>query len=307
MPENRFHYAVRMFRATGERQYAVLLEDFFASQGASLFEKANALNSITDSPVIDEVFIRGPIRKNPVEYARILRRNEYYKLHPKLRLYFSAVEALYTLYSCSQFLTKSQRALLSSLIPKYQEFSWETELYSIEHLKIHPVLYVNTFFQVNEIRNMHQNTILYQQVSECFPTTERAVDEKLFDQLYTYTHLSINESRFYQNFLSEQAVTRIRPYLSFFESQFSEYVEHCNIDILVEILVCYFLAKVACPFEEEISTKIASYFDAKSGILKRNESDSLEDMEHAHALLLLYCAQPSVFFQTDAENLQSVV
>jgi hypothetical protein len=130
-------------------------------------------------------------------------------------------------------------------------------------------------------------------IAEHFPPSAQFTNEKLFDQLYVYTHILINESNFYQKFLNEVQVNQYQWILDFFEKNLENYITVVNIDLLVEVLTCFFLSKKTSPIEEKILEHLFTFYDTDEQYLKKDAASTLQDMEHAHSIFLLYLNKPS--------------
>ncbi|MBP7768593.1 DUF3541 domain-containing protein [Candidatus Woesebacteria bacterium] len=281
------HFCVRLFRATGEVKYLEIIRSYIKKNIKTLIAQISQLETIKPEDIAITEPIRGTILRNPIEHKRILRRQAYYKIHPKLKFYFDSIATIHFLYEFRVY-TEEYESEISRIIKQYQKFPWGECFIHRDHFLIHPVLYVNSMYQLHEMGMINSLLSLQQMVKADFSADHLEDDEMLFDQLYVYTHLIINESSFYQHLLTDKQSLDFEWILDFFIRYINEYKKQVNIDLLVEILACFFLCKKSSIIEAEILNYLQTFFDPSIGYLKKDSQSTLQDMEHANSIFLVY-------------------
>lgn len=290
------HFANRLYRVTGEQEMLAILSENISKQGSHIFTELEKLGTAAmDLQTLDEP-IRGTILRNPVEYKRIQRRQSYYKEHPRLKFYFDVISQLYFLYENQTLPTVDQKKL-QQVINLFQKFPWMEEFAKKEHFQIHPVLFVNSIYQLYEMGCLENLEWFDQMVMELYPPSILLHDELLFDQCYVYTHIIINEASFYKRFLSSEQVKKWQWILDFFSRELTHIITRVNIDLLIEIPLCFLLCRQEHQhIQQSIFDELMKYYDETGDYLRKDEQATYQDMEHANALFLMYLKQPTHFY-----------
>ena len=292
----RVHYSIRMYRYTGDSKYLPIIQDFLNNRLSKIIAGLKKLHSINDRDISITDNVRSSMRRNKIESKRVARREEFYQQNPKLKYYFESLSKLSLLVELNNFINEPGDEI-EKIIKIYRNFDWKQIFIKIEHLKVHPVLFINSIYRLRNLNIANYLEALESWTDKQFPTEVALREIGLYDQVYTYTHIIINETDFYQHHIPNDRVIELTKYFDFFETNFDSYFKKVNLDLHIEILLCYQLAKLPMPsFTSKIEEYLLSHFDKDSGFIKTEAQDTIEDMEHANVLFLMYNLNPKKFF-----------
>lgn len=292
------HFFIRMYRIIGDEKYLNKINNFLKKDITEILDNLQKINQIQASDINPLENVRDTIRRNPVENKRILRRENYYQKNYQIKYYFESLSILDFLVE-----TKAHQGKYSTHIKNilnlYQNFNWKEKLISVENFNIHPVLFINSVYRLKNLGLGDFNQDLMQIIRQNFPPKKILDHELLYDQIYTYTHLIINETKFYQQYLSPLQKKSFQWIFSFFNDQFENIYQQINLDLIIEILLCFQLAKQKIKEKHEnlAHRYLLDHYDSSSGYLKADLQADEQDMEHANILFLMYLNFPQNFYQ----------
>lgn len=297
--EVQLHFLTRLFRISGNKEYLIPVKKILANDIEDKLYLAEQLNSFDPQLVKTNDFIRSTIRRNPIENARIQRREAYYQKFPLLKYYFNVLQSTQTFFDNKLDKGRYRKRIQSiALELKGHDWSW---FLSPHHLLINPVSYVNCTYYLKNLNITDEVNYLETIIKQNF-SPELVFDKiKLFDQLYTYTHIIIGESRFYQQFLSLDQVTQYDWIFDFFEKNFLIIFQKINLDLILEVLLCYYLANKTLPsaIQETADNYLSNFYDQSHTYLLVDEKATLCDMEHANILLIMLQDKPEKLFSVN--------
>lgn len=292
-PSYQDHFCLRMFRLTGEEKYLTILRQNFSKKIEPLLGKLGKIDQLPEKKYEKEQ-VRNTIRRNPVENKRVLRREAFYKKNYRFKQEMTAISLLNKLISLKMHQGKYKKRI-QKILTEFKAYPWAKNFLKKEHLLINPVFFTNAVFYLKELKIMDGEKKLQTFVKQSFPPEKVQTKELLFDQVYTYTHLIINETSFYQKYLTPQQITKYRWLFTFFDQNFLTIYKKLNLDLILEILLCYRLAGQKAHFEKQAEAYLKTFFSKKEKILKADKEATIEDMEHANILLLMYLKLPPKF------------
>lgn len=291
----QIHFCERMFRFSGDTTYLSTIKKLLKQDIDHRITFAQQLNEF-DPKIIDlHEQVRLTMRRNPYENKRITRREHFYTTNPKLKFYFEMIASVQLFYDCKLH-EGSYAKHVAPLIPLMQQHDF-SYFFSQQHLEIHPVTFVNCTYYLRNLQVIDNVDQLLAQVSSTFPPSSLQNEELLYDQIYTYTHIIIGESRFYQQFLNQKQVEKHAWIFEFFERNFHDIYQKVNLDLVMEILLCYDLAKKPRPraIESLAWQYLENFYDASGTYLVADEQSTIADMEHANVLLIMIQNIPTTF------------
>lgn len=294
--KDQLHFLNRMFRITGHEQYLTSIREILQGEIVSQLDQ---LSKINENPVLLNInpreTVRGPIRRNQWENKRIIRRETYYQVHPEVKFYFESLSQLSFLYEYNIHNGKysSQVRQVTKL---FKHHDWQQTLLKKDVFLIHPVLFINSVYRLTDLEIIQFKQLLEDWIIEEFNPTLVCGNERLFDQIYALTHLLINESGFYQHMLTRGHVEHFSWIFDFFLQNFKHIYTQLNLDLVLEILLCFKLANINNrKMEITAEAYLQGFISKNTSILKSDAESTLADMEHANILLLMYLNFPTDF------------
>jgi len=292
----QIHFYEKMFRFTGEQAYLDLIKKVLKPEMEERLANLDKLSSINLSEINPSEIVRLTMRRNPLERKRIERRETYYRQHPMLKYYFVSLTNLQLFFDL-QLQNGMYANAISKIYTQFQSHPWRENFFKKEHLLIHPVLFINSTYFLRELGVINFVEDSLNLAKDLFPETKLFVDELLYDQVYVYTHIIINETNFYQQSITKERVDKLEWIFQFFATHFYEIYQKVNLDLVLEILLCFKLAKVNIDpkIEQTIEEYMFTFFDTQRNCLISDSLATFEDMEHANVLLLMNLLMPSSF------------
>lgn len=296
------HFCLRMFRITGDPQYLDILK---RNLGKSIENSLSKLEKF-DQPTEEKSFtehVRQTVRRNPIENARIVRREQYYRKNYRFKQELDAINSLNKIHTFKLYESK-YKDRIRDIHAKLKSYDWQKNFIKRNHLQINPVFFLNCIFYLKNLGIADYTEQLDSFIQNSFPAEKVQTEELLLDQVYIYTHLIINESLFYQIYLDKNTSQKYDWLFKFFDQNFLNIYRNLNLDLILEILLCYKLAGLKPPeFEAEAQKHLQSYYSTSKKMLKADAEATVEDMEHANILLLMYLKPPANFHPIGASLL----
>jgi len=291
------HFCIRMFRITGDELYLDRLRSLLRDELPRKIQKYRYIDTIRNDEIDISETLRATMLRNPIEKMRVERRKKVFQENPKLKLYFEALSDLsfYLELKLDQGEFKKE---IQEMLMNICNIPWNKELFHEEYLLAHPVLFVNSLYRIQQAGFNQTLNVLQEFVLRNFSPSSLLSLEKLYDQIYVYTHIIINESLFYQQHLTHQQTEEFAWIFDFFKKHFQHFYTKVNLDLVIEVLLCFRLSGIENhEMEKTAEEYLSKFFDSTKHYLKSDTVATFEDMEHANILLLMYLHLPSSFSQ----------
>src|SRR3989339_648326 len=288
------HFCIRMFRITGEKIYLQHIQDILAKELLSKFQVFSNVSTLNDSCINLSEMVRGSMFRNPMEKKRVERRWDFYQHYPRVKFFFEALSDL-SFFLEVRLDSGMYREQIVATLKEFVKQNWQKELCFNECFLAHPVLFINSLYRLQEMglwkskahlddtEEHSPSEFAIEMVKKHFSPRRLQSNELLYDQIYSYTHLIINESHFYQQYLSPEQLHKLDWVFMFFQKHFHEFCSLINLDLVIEVLLCFRLANIPNLRMEKIGEEIVlSFYDKKHCYLKADAKTNVEEMEHAN-------------------------
>lgn len=283
-PEIQAHWALRLYRATGEERYrysvlshAVLLERNLAKDLAGLD---------------DADYRRERIDQHMLAFASNSRksrsRRALFEQHP---------EALYQLRMLSAWHRLGQLGFPGSafagLPGLFARGGLQRFLLAPEVLDIYAAQAVNYVYYLNELGVADLREEFAAAFRACFPDAADAGLSKLRfkDKIYGLTHFILADSGY---FIREVDASAHGWILAYFEANADRILEETKADIIAEVGLCFLLAGQGDhPLLQRARAAVAAEFDARADMIPSvSGSTELRSGEHRNVLAVLLLDWP---------------
>jgi len=286
-PVRRAHWALRVYRITGDAAYLPLLEDYASGLQQRLAESVLRLsNADARRQIVLELLQRpGKTQKN-------LRRRQL--LQGRLEFVY-AHRLLFMLYQVSS-LRELPQDMEKKVRDYLKQFPFRRMVLDSAILREHTSEAVNTVFYLKALGLDDfetEFTRTFQAVVMAAPDSE--TDPVLYEnKIYGLTHFMIAASDYYQHPVSAKKFGWI---LEYFEKNFETIARRTKCDVVAEVGVCFLLAKRPHdPVLLRARQYLESHRDPVTGVLTAKPGTNLNSAEHRNALAFLALSGAEQFY-----------
>ncbi|HBH45990.1 MAG: hypothetical protein A2445_00910 [Candidatus Jacksonbacteria bacterium RIFOXYC2_FULL_44_29] len=272
------HFAVRMYRLTGESKYISPVYLKFSAKLQKLLPSISNLNDEGGLALLADDLISTSL---PAKDNRHKMRQEFYRKHPlflyQIRLLKTAFE--WKSFSVDQIFSSEYNQVLKYL----SSVNFEAGLLAPDYLKIDATSAVNSVYYLHYLKVLDLRRRLQEQFSQVKKFSYR-------NRIYGLTHFIIGASYYYQQFVD---VSAYRWILEIFEAEIEEIKRRTTPDIIAEIGVCYKLCQVEnSGLEEKLQDYLNDSFNFEHGFIPRrgvpDTADKLNLAEHRNIVAYIF-------------------
>jgi hypothetical protein len=281
------HYAVRMYRLSGNKDY---LQPIINFQFIESIQLSNLLNQIKTTPLyFNAKRVFWP--KNYTDLPKEKKRQLLLEQSPGIENYLRVLQILDHAHQLnllySQLYPHSTEAikLITDALPALRAF-----LLNPEGIKIASAQFVNYVYLLKRLGLLDIEKEYLQAFQNVFMNIgdEIDTDEPFTDKIYGMTHIILSESAYYQQEVSYEKLKWIYAY---FDAHIDAILARTKTDVIAEVGICYFLADKTA--DESIINKIKLYmikeFDPVSQQMPSYEGkNDIDRSEHRNVLSLMF-------------------
>lgn len=275
------HFAERMYRITGSDKYKQPIANFMGMRVLKFQQQSQFLGNMQ---WIRDYGIKKTKWLASVSSSKLSNRWDHYRKFPELKYY---QELAYTLVKFSEY--EMQEQLESQEFKKSIDLlttvDWENTALNEQLLQSDPVQTINLIFWLRNlnIADLTQETTNI--LLEIYPTSKTQEPNTLasHNQFYSYTHLAIADSGYYQHFLEYPKYGWL---VEFIQDMSENVINDGNVDLISEFGVILKLLKADEKLVDQFTSHIAQAIDKKRGLVTE-VNDKESRVEHANVLAIM--------------------
>lgn len=281
--KHQAHWAVRMYRLTGESKYIQLIFQDFQIKTFKMWPNVKILGNKSAIKKYD-----GDLLNNfhPTS-LKGERRKTTFGENPGMLAYKQIVEYLFFAKSYGVDTLPQLKSDFDKAIAELKLVDWEQSYLGSDAIQTHPSFIANSvsylkFLGVTNLVLPAQELFRKRWMQN---DPDRDSDYQL--KIYGMTHFIISQSLFYQKLVeNEQSYSWI---LNYFEKNWEQINLRCNPDIIAEVGLCFILTSHSNHEIVEKSRKeIMKSFDQKVGYIPREKDrTNMQSAEHRNILAVL--------------------
>lgn len=291
-PETRYHYALRMYRVTGDSTYIPQIIEVIPSIRQQLRDD---LDSLSDSTYVSrrrEMLLQELGEGNRKSRAR----SELFRSRGNLIVDLTILTNCYRVADHT-----AQRSEDDSLIERAKQYLKSvnfTSLTSDQRMVVDysaqaaNAIYYLYFLGIADFRADYLNHFRH-----VFPDAadNRLSNLEFGDKIYGLTHLIIASSRYYQQTVDTTEVNWI---LRYFESRRKRILNSTKPDIVAEVGICFLLAgDFTSPLVDACRRRVSGEFSATEKMIPSTSGTiDIESGEHRNVLAYILLAWPSQLY-----------
>ncbi|MBU0976344.1 MAG: DUF3541 domain-containing protein [Patescibacteria group bacterium] len=291
----QWHYSERLYRTTGNKKYIKNIRKYWIQRTRSFHDLINALNDDSRQKTLGRKYVESLKKyKSP----RLQKRVPIYREIPEFK-YFQ--ELIWFLNRAKDYKIKKNFSptLLKDTADKLKSINFREYFNNQILMKFDPVQTVNTLFFLKNLGIADYTTESLDLIKKLFESPKTR--EEYQNKLYSFTHIIISDSRYYQQFIDQEKYSWI---YNFLEDEIPDILKLKNNDIIAEIGLCYKLAKIENASLKKIKILISNELDNQGGILLRDKQEkSLEKIEHRNVLAILLLSDLTTLYPGPDLNL----
>jgi hypothetical protein len=287
-PETQYHYALRMYRITGDSSYIVYIAPAVLTQRSQLLAD---LEGLKDSSYLDSR--REVLFEELGEGNRKSRvRRDLFKSRGNLILDLAILSNCYKLFDHAGEAADSDslisRAVAYLRTVDFGLLAHDSRVMADYSAQAANAVYYLYFLDIVDLRREFEKSLRGE-----FPDVadKRLSDLEFSDKVYGLTHIMIAGSGYYQQPVDP---TEFEWILKYFESRKKRIFEETKPDVVAEVGLCYLLAgKRSDPMVRACRDQIVRYYDPVAGMVPSpSGSVDLETGEHRNILAIMLLAWP---------------
>jgi hypothetical protein len=302
-PVKQRHYAVRLYRVTGDKRYIYpIIFDLFVT--------LRSLQCDERGPYDPEYVSLGKVYASDNEFMETIDQGAMYPFQPwgeemafyrrlcrnmnKLRQYNLMYSKFYPAADKMVEALRAQKDKLSA-------FLLDRELMKTSGAQLSNYVYYLYHLNVMDLRRAYLDgleEVLMRELKD-----SALSDPQYNDKIYALTHVILAASDYYQQYVDRREFIWI---LDYFEQNINTILTRTKPDVYAEVGLCFLLAKDKNSRAlEKIKSAVASNIDAEKGMIPSVKgSDDLSKGEHRNVLAIMLLDWPEVLFQgPDLKNM----
>ena len=294
-PINQSHYAVRLYRITGNKDYLQPIIDF---QFIESIQLGNLIKQIKSNPLyFNAKTIVWP--SNFSDLPKEKRRQFLLEQSPGIENYLKVLQILDHAHQLnllnSELYPDSAEAikLITEALPALRSF-----LLNPEGIRTASAQFVNYIYLLKRLGLLDIETEYMETFQSVFNDIGDETDsnEPFIDKIYGMTHIILSESAYYQHQVSYEKMKWV---YSYFDAHINDLLARTKTDVIAEVGICYFLTDK--PADESIINKIKQYlikeFDPVSQQMPSYEGkNDIDRSEHRNVLSLMFLKWPKKLY-----------
>jgi len=292
----QFHFCERIYRITGRKKYLPPIKKFLLSNSETFLRQAKFLGNPEKEKLFGLKITKRLSASSPLKQ----KRWQYYYRHPELKFYQSLIFALkkFNEYQVSSVLKNPECQMA---ISKLKQINWEKYLLNNEFLFLDPVQGVNQVFWLKKLKIANLNFPFILKLKSIYPPVFKPNFSplQLHNLFYSYTHLIIAESDYYQKFVSPQKYPWA---FAFLKKETENIFKSGNLDLIAEIGCCFKLVQKEKKIVEKIKSLLAKSLNPKTGLITLPEKKPAL-VEHANTLAILVLKNWKKFYPAPKINI----
>lgn len=271
------HYALRMYRIAGLEKYLPSIIKFFKKNLPVLvqdiqnfsdqnYQKKRGLKLLKD-------FKTGGKKRRRLQKA-------FYLKNPKTKFLINLILWLQKLKNFGL-----DHPCFSQVQNDLKEINHAKTFLSHQYFQIDPSEAINTIYFLKNLKIINLTPQIKPFVEQTLMSIKSPKPHQYEVFIYGLTHIIINESNFYQKFVSEEKCHWV---LTLLENNLQQIIIRTNSDIVAEVGLCFKLAR--SPKKEVVKKTqefIIKNFDEKIGFIPKNQQKKLENSEHSNILAIM--------------------
>lgn len=295
-PINQSHYAVRLYRITGNKDY---LQPVINFQFIESIHLSNLLEQIKANPI----YLNAKPNDWPSNYRDLpkeKRRMLLLEQSPGIENYLKILQILDHAQQLnllnSKLYPQSSEAIrqISAALPALQAFLLNPD--GIRTASAQFVNYVYLLKRLGLLDIEKEYLYAFQSVFRDIGN-ETETNEPYIDKIYGMTHIILSESAYYQQKVSYDKLKWI---YSYFNEHIDDIITRTKTDVIAEVGLCYYLSNK--PTDLAIINKIKQYlikeFDPVSQQMPSYENkNDIDRSEHRNILSIMFLKWPNQLFK----------
>lgn len=280
------HFAVRMYRLTGDEQYLYPIMNYLVLLSTRLNGLIEELQTKTHIDLENQRLLQTSLNDSD---KKIMRRNkikDYHNIAFDLN-FLILVHKIYFYHLEKSPLTPNLEKALSYLrgeIPTLKAF-----LLDEANIKIYGAQLINYVYFLLNLDLVDLRPTYTQQFKNAFPDTkDKELNTAEFSaKIYGMTHFIVADSNYYQKEVNTEAFRWI---IKYFDKHIDEIVDRLETDIIAEVGVCYLLMhEEHNPTVQKIKTFLEKAYAEKAKLIPNKEkSYDLAQGEHRNILSIMF-------------------
>lgn len=286
------HYALRMFRITGDRKY---LDPIIADMLATAWFIKTDLDSI-DEPGYAEGRTAQHLRTYNVESPRSRSRYE---------LFTRSGTMLFDRYLLYEMNKLDELGLLGTpgfentdrVFEYLRQVDWASFLLNPEAIRVFSAKTIGDIYYLRDLGIVDLTSGYKDAFLQTFPDEEDDdLNAKEFEaKVYGLTHIILSESRYYQHAIDP---TPFKWVYDWFDRHFERLVRESKPDVLAELAVCYLISGQADhPMVDRVRQALLWAFNSQDEMIPSTACDTdLQKGEHRNVMALLVFNWPDQLY-----------
>jgi len=276
----RFHFCERIYRITGRKKYLPPIKKFLLKNSETFFHRAKFLGN----PEKEKLFGLKITKWLSASSLLKQKRWQYYYRHPELKFYQSLIFSLKK-FNEYQVFSVLKNPEYQMAVSKLKQINWKKYLLNNEFLFLDPVQGINQVFWIKKLKIANLKSSFILKLKSIYPPVfkPKLSPLQLHNLFYSYTHLIIAESDYYQKFVSPQKYPWV---FAFLRKEAENIFKLGNLDLIAEIGCCFKLAQKEKMLVEKIKSLLIKNLNSKTGLIALPKKKPAL-VEHANTLAIL--------------------
>lgn len=276
----KLHFAERLYRITGNRKYLSWIKEFINDNYPVFLTSGEILGNIEAEREFGLKSINRLSSLSPLKAPRW----QYYQNFPELKFYQSLVYLL-NKFSEYQIVEITSQAKYKQSIAKLEQINWSNYLLNKDFIYFDPVQGINQVFWLKNLGIIDLITPFLEKCKSIYPPNVEPPKEsfKFHNHFYSYTHIIIADSYYYQRFVSPSKYSWV---ISFLKTSIPQALKGNNCDLIAEIGCCFKLCQLPPEISNQLKVFLVNKIKPATGLLSLPSSKpSL--VEHANVLAII--------------------
>ncbi|MBN2111980.1 DUF3541 domain-containing protein [Candidatus Woesearchaeota archaeon] len=277
-PYKRSHFAIRIFRAEGKKDYNHYIKENFEAIKGALLEDIEKCDDRNHALKRAEVFFQALNKNND---RKGIERQRVFSNKKEELFCFSIIE-LDHIWNEMGFIEKEKHNKWINFLKTrdLKSMFLDDEVFRHYSAQLATFVFLLKFNKVIDIEEDFRKKFI-----KVFMCNEKLDDYEYRNKIYTLTHFIIGASNYYQQFVPAEKFGWI---LDYFRQNIDEILKRTNADIIAEVGLCFRLCRVNEGKEiKPISEYLIKEIDREKGYIPRKDG-SLEKSEHANSVAYMF-------------------
>lgn len=273
------HYSLRLWPITGKKKY---LSTIIKIQKQNLKEWLEDVKNLENENYLSSRGLQLVKKLGPYKGQRRKHQAAYYLKNSKIKF------LTYFIWQTNKLKVFNLNGNLAPFFKKAVDFlktyDWKNIYLNNTFLKVDPSECINSLFMLKNLGIVDLTGKIRKGLEKNFLPLKNLKEYQCQLLLYALAHIIINASNYYQNFVKPQKYHWI---LAYFTKNLKLIFKKATADIIAEIGLCFKLCHANKKIIRKTQAFIADHFDPKKNLIPKENSQSLNELEHRNTLAIM--------------------